>query len=106
MVTLGMVPILFNLVDATRLARKFSLCVHVVQDDRGILLNAVCVFLKNHSISSMFHRTLLDPQMSPHFFHVLSYTCTGFVYLSFAGIPVDDSIHCHSARRVVLWPTG
>ena len=34
---------------------------------RGILLNAVCVFLKSHSISSMFPRTLLDPQLSSHF---------------------------------------
>ena len=47
--------------------RNFSRRVHVAQDDRGILLNAVCVFLESHSISSRFHRTLLDPQLSPHF---------------------------------------
>ena len=35
--------------------------VHVAQDDRGILLDTVCVFL------SMFHRTLLDIQLSSHF---------------------------------------
>ena len=47
--------------------RNFSRRVHVVQDDRGILLDAVCVFLESHSISSRFHRTLLDSQLSPHF---------------------------------------
>ena len=46
--------------------RNFSRRVHVPQD-RGILLNAVCVFLENHSIPSMFHSILLDPQLSPHF---------------------------------------
>ena len=44
------------------------LLVHTwLKNDRDFLLSAVCVFLKSHSISSMFHRTLLDPQLSSHF---------------------------------------
>ena len=35
------------------------------------MIEAFCcmqsVFLKSHSTSSMFHRTLFDPQLSPHF---------------------------------------
>ena len=46
----------------------------------------VLTSLKSHSISTMFHRT--------------------FVYLSFVVVSFDVSIHCHSARRVMLWPTG
>ena len=61
-------------------------------------------FSKSHSISSMVHRTLLDPQLS--FLYVLSYTCIWFVYLSLAVAPVDVSIHCHSSKRVMLWPTN
>ena len=42
--------------------RNFSRRVHVAQDDRGTVLNAVRV-----SISSLFHHTLLDPQLSSWF---------------------------------------
>ena len=62
--------------------------------------------LKSHFISPVFHRTLLDSQLSPHFSTPFSSTCTWFAYLSFVVISFDVSIHCHSARRVMLWPTG
>ena len=66
----------------------------------------VLASLKSHSISSMFHRTLLDPQLSSALLYTDSYTCTWFVYLSFVVKFFDVSIHCHSASRVLLWPTG
>ena len=43
---------------------NFSRREHVTQDVRGILLNAVCVFLDSHSIASMFRDTLLDAPFS------------------------------------------
>ena len=52
-------------------ARKISRRVHVAQGDWGILLNAVCVFLKSHSI--LCHRTLLDL----HFFSLFSTLALG-----------------------------
>ena len=69
--------------------RNFSRRAHVALDDSGILLNVVC-------LSTVFLT----------FLYIFSYTCTWFVYLSLAVIPVDESIHCPSARRVMLWPTG
>ena len=41
-----------------------------------------------------------------HIFLRFSYSCTWFVYLSLAVIPVDGSIHCPSAKRVMLWASG
>ena len=67
-------------------------------------MQSVC-FLKSHSISSMFQRTLLDPQLSSHFSTSFPTPCTWFVYLSLAVIPVGESIQCSSARGVMLWPT-
>ena len=84
----------------------FSRRVHVAQD-RGILLHAVCVLLKNHSISSVFHRALLDPQLSSPFSTSFPTRAPGSsTSLSLAVIPVVESIHCHSARMVLLWPIG
>ena len=77
----------------------FSRRVHVDQGDRGVMLNAVCVFLKSHFIS---HRTLLDTPFSSLFRCIILDICTWFVYLSLAAIPVDESIHCHSASTVML----
>ena len=68
----------------------FSLCV------RG---SEVCVFLKSRFIS---HRTLLDTPFSSLFLYIFLDIFTWFVYLSLAAIPVDKSIHCHSASRVML----
>ena len=68
--------------------RNFARRVHVPQDDRGILLNTVCVFPKSHSVSSMMHRTMLDPLLSSHFstsFPTLaqgSYTSPSLLYPS------------------------
>ena len=94
--------------DLSRATHNFSR-VHVAQvlepstgQDRWVVLLAS---FKRHSFSFMFHRTFLDPQLSPHFSFV-SYTCTWFVYFSFVALSFGESIHCHSARRVVLWPTG
>ena len=60
---------------------NFSRRVHVAQDDRGILLNAVCVFLQNHTISFTFHRILFDPQVSSHF-------STSFLHLRLVRVPL------------------
>ena len=77
-------------------ARNFS-NVHLAQvlvtssgQDRWVV---VLASLQSHSISSMFHRTLPDTQLSPRF--------SSCVVISF-----DVSIHCHSARSVMLGPTG
>ena len=70
-----------------------------------LLLNAVCVFLESHLISSMLHSTLLDHRFL-HFSPHLCYTCIWFVCHSFVAPSFGESIHCHSARRVMLWPTG
>ena len=67
--------------------------VHVAQD-----------VWESHSISSMFRGTLLDTFFLTSF-HTPFHTSTWFVYLSLAEKPVDESIHCHSARRVTPWPT-
>ena len=50
-------------------------------------LCCVLSFLKSHSISSMFRDTLLDTLFS-------------------SALSFGESIHCHSARRVMLWPIG
>ena len=75
--------------------RNFSRHVDVAQDVRGLLFDAVCVFREGHSISSMFHRTLLDPQFSSPF----STTFSTFVHLSLVVILVDESIQCAPARE-------
>ena len=59
--------------------RNVSRRVHVTQNDRDILLNAVCVFLKSHFISSMFQRNLTWPTVVLTFLHVLCHTCIWFV---------------------------
>ena len=46
--------------------------------------------LKSHSISSMFHRTLLDPQLSPHF-------STPFLHLHLVRLPL---LRCDIPRCV------
>ena len=63
----------------------------------------VCAIAQNHSISSMFHRTLLDSLLSPHFSTSFPALARGSS-TSLAGKSVDESIHCHSASTVMLWP--
>ena len=67
---------------------------------------SLCVFRKRsfHLIHVSPH--LAWPTVVSTFLHVLPCTCTRFVYRFFAVVPVDGSIHCHSARRFMLWPTG
>ena len=54
--------------------RNFSSRVHVAQEHRGSVrlrtgsLDSSSCEPESHSISSMFHRILLDPQLSPHFY--------------------------------------
>ena len=67
---------------------NFSGRVHVARD----CWNVVCAMAKNHSISSMFHRTLLDSLLSPHFSTAFPTLASGSS-TSLAGIPVDKSMH-------------
>ena len=50
----------------TRATHAFFSCA---RGSRLKMIELCCslVFLKSHSISSMFHRTLRDPQLAPHF---------------------------------------
>ena len=81
--------------------RSFSSRAHVAQDDRGVLLVCslyTCV-LESHSISFMFHRTLLDPQLPSRF----STYFPSFAPGSSASLSL---LYPYSARRVMLWPVG
>ena len=72
------------------------------------MLGSCCslVFLKNHSVSSMFHGTLLDAPFVSTILYSISDTGTQSDDYSFVALPFGEFNRCHSARRVALWPLG
>ena len=57
-------------------------------------------------VLSTFHliHHLAWPTVGSAFLHTVSYTCTWFVCHTFVALSCDESIHCPSPRRVMLWP--
>ena len=76
--------------------------VHVAQG------SLECSSYESYKSFNLIHDSphLAWPTVVSTFLYTVSYTCTWFVYLSFVVVSFDPSIQCHSARRVMLWPTG
>ena len=80
---------------------------HVLEPSSGQdLWTVVLASLQSRSISFMFQLHLAWRTVVSALLYNVSYTCTSFVHLSFVVISLDVSIHCHSARWIMLWPTG